>query len=47
MVDLWSTVAEPDVWPAILAEVERQATAAINRHGALRLTTHAGVFVCA
>lgn len=33
-------------WQSVLAEVERLAVAEIAAHGAVRITTHAGVFVC-
>ena len=35
-----------DDWAAALAEVERLAAAEIAAHGAFRVATHAGVFVC-
>ena len=47
MATLREALPAGTTWEAVLAEVERLATAAIAAHGALRVATRAGVFVCA
>ncbi|MCC6629779.1 MAG: tRNA (guanosine(37)-N1)-methyltransferase TrmD [Chloroflexi bacterium] len=46
MIDLLPALPDPAAWPAILADLERRIADVFARHGALRLTTHAGVFLC-